>query len=67
MISKFTKNRLEEELIRQKLKIKVVMQHLNEMHFKCNMTTKMGKIKSSYSERDGALIVSFIIFFMTKE
>ncbi|KAI3383072.1 hypothetical protein SNEBB_001531 [Seison nebaliae] len=33
------------------IRIKVIGQDNNEMHFKVKMTTNMGKLKKSYSER----------------
>ena len=37
------------------IKLKVVGQDSNEIHFRVKMTTQMGKLKKSYSER----VVSF--------
>ena len=35
------------------IKLKVVGQDSNEIHFRVNITTQMGKLKKSYSERVG--------------
>ena len=35
------------------IKLKVVGQDSNEIHFRVKMTTQMGKLKKSYSERIG--------------
>ena len=40
------------------IKLKVVGQDSNEIHFRVKMTTQMGKLKKSYSERVGASITS---------
>merc|ERR1719430_137966 len=40
------------------IKLKVVGQDSNEIHFRVKMTTAMGKLKKSYSERAGAPIAS---------
>ena len=40
------------------IKLKVVGQDSNEIYFRVKMTTAMGKLKKSYSERVGASITS---------
>jgi len=45
------------------IKLKVVEQDSNEIHFRVKMTTQMGKLKKSYSERVGAPIASLRFFF----
>ena len=50
---------LESEFI----KLKVVDQDSNEIQFKVKMTTQMGKLKKSYSERVGAPITSLRFLF----
>merc|ERR1712110_894512 len=45
------------------IKLKVVGQDSNEIHFRVKMTTAMGKLKKSYSERVGAPITSLRFLF----
>merc|ERR1712240_45059 len=45
------------------VKLKVVGQDSNEIHFIIKMTTQMGKLKKSYSERVGAPIASLRFLF----
>merc|ERR1719322_1972208 len=45
------------------IKLKVVGQDSNEIHFRVKMTTQMGKLKKSYSERVGAPIASLRFLF----
>ena len=49
----------EEEYI----KLKVVGQDSNEIHFRVKQTTQMGKLKKSYSERVGVPITSLRFLF----
>ena len=39
------------------IKLKVVGQDSNEIHFRVKQTTQMGKLKKSYSERVGSLVL----------
>ena len=48
------------------IKLKVVGQDSNEIHFRVKMTTQMGKLKKSYSERVGAPIASLRFLFDDK-
>ncbi len=41
------------------IKLKVVGQDSNEIHFRVKMTTQMGKLKKSYSER---VVRSYLIY-----
>merc|ERR1712038_834680 len=45
------------------IKLKVVGQDSNEIHFRVKMTTAMGKLKKSYSERVGAPLTSLRFLF----
>merc|ERR1711923_202797 len=45
------------------IKLKVVGQDSNEIHFRVKMTTAIGKLKKSYSERVGAPIASLRFLF----
>ena len=45
------------------IKLKVVGQDSNEIHFRVKMTTTMAKLKKSYSERVGAPIASLRFLF----
>ena len=45
------------------LKLKVVDQDSNEIHFRVKMTTEMGKLKKSYSERVGVPVSSLYFLF----
>ena len=45
------------------IKLKVVGQDSNEIHFRVKMTTQIGKLKKSYSERVGAPITSLRFLF----
>ena len=40
------------------IKLKVVGQDSNEIHFRVKQTTQMGKLKKSYSERVGVPVTS---------
>ena len=52
--AKMSENKDETEYI----KLKVVGQDSNEIHFRVKQTTQMGKLKKSYSERVGVPITS---------
>eukprot|EP00091_Calanus_sinicus_P017940 TRINITY_DN3938_c0_g1_i3.p2 TRINITY_DN3938_c0_g1~~TRINITY_DN3938_c0_g1_i3.p2 ORF type:complete len:128 (-),score=48.76 TRINITY_DN3938_c0_g1_i3:187-570(-) len=45
------------------IKLKVVGQDSNEIHFRVKQTTQMGKLKKSYSERVGVPITSLRFLF----
>jgi len=45
------------------IKLKVVGQDSNEIHFRVKMTTQMGKLKKSYSERVGVPVNSLRFLF----
>ncbi|RWS07041.1 hypothetical protein B4U79_03540, partial [Dinothrombium tinctorium] len=45
------------------IKLKVVGQDSNEIHFRVKMTTQMGKLKKSYSERVGVPVTSLRFLF----
>ena len=45
------------------IKLKVVGQDSNEIHFRVKMSTQLGKLKKSYSERVGAPIASLRFLF----
>merc|ERR1712048_519300 len=45
------------------IKLKVVGQDSNEIHFRVKMTTRMGKLKKSYSERVGVPVSSLRFSF----
>ncbi|KAL1476675.1 hypothetical protein MTO96_018241 [Rhipicephalus appendiculatus] len=45
------------------IKLKVVGQDGNEIHFKVKMTTQMGKLKKSYSERVAMSVSSLRFLF----
>ncbi len=45
------------------IKLKVVGQDANEIHFRVKMTTLMGKLKKSYSERTGVAPSSLRFLF----
>uniref|UniRef100_A0A1E1WYQ4 Small ubiquitin-related modifier n=1 Tax=Amblyomma aureolatum TaxID=187763 RepID=A0A1E1WYQ4_9ACAR len=45
------------------IKLKVVGQDGNEIHFKVKMTTQMGKLKKSYSERVAMSVASLRFLF----
>lgn len=45
------------------IKLKVVGQDSNEIHFRVKMTTQMGKLKKSYSERVGVPVASLRFLF----
>ncbi|XP_076349277.1 small ubiquitin-related modifier-like isoform X2 [Tachypleus tridentatus] len=45
------------------IKLKVVGQDSNEIHFRVKMTTQMGKLKKSYSERVGVPVGSLRFLF----
>jgi len=49
------------------IKLKVVGQDSNEIHFRVKMTSTMGKLKKSYSERVGAPIASLRVFWRLKD
>ena len=44
------------------IKLKVVGQDSNEIHFRVKHTTQMGKLKKSYSERVGVPVTSLRYF-----
>ena len=54
------------------IKLKVVGQDSNEIHFRVKQTTQMGKLKKSYSERVGVPVTSlrytyeFVLFIFHK-
>jgi len=48
-------------------KLKVAGQDSNEVHFWVKQTTKMGKLKNSYSERVGVPAASFRFLFDDKK
>merc|ERR550519_117850 len=45
------------------IKLKVVRQDSNEIHFRVKQTTQMGKLKKSYSERVGVPVTSLRFLF----
>lgn len=45
------------------IKLKVVGNNANEIHFKVKMTTQMGKLKKSYSQRMGVPMNSLRLLF----
>ncbi|CAB3374679.1 small ubiquitin-related modifier-like [Cloeon dipterum] len=45
------------------IKLKVVGNDSNEIHFRVKMTTQMGKLKKSYSERVGVPVTSLRFLF----
>nr|ACO15528.1 Small ubiquitin-related modifier precursor [Caligus clemensi] len=45
------------------IKLKVVGQDSNEIHFRVKMSTQMGKLKKSYSERVGVPLSSLRFLF----
>merc|ERR1712107_946058 len=45
------------------IKLKVVGQDSNEIHFRVKQTTQMGKLKKSYSERVGVPVLSLRFLF----
>jgi len=45
------------------IKLKVVGQDANEIHFRVKMTTSMAKLKKSYSERVGVPVTSLRFLF----
>lgn len=49
--------------IAEYIKLKVVGQDSNEIHFRVKMTTQMGKLKKSYSERVGVPVSSLCFLF----
>merc|ERR1712193_112782 len=57
--SKTTPNMSDTEYI----KLKVVGQDSNEIHFRVKQTTQMGKLKKSYAERVGVPITSLRFLF----
>ena len=57
-----TKTAAEKEVETKYITLKVVGRN-NEIHFKVKMTTQMGKLKKSYSERVGAPITSLRFLF----
>merc|ERR1711935_379551 len=56
---KMSENKDETEYI----KLKVVGQDSNEIHFRVKMSTQMGKLKKSYAERVGVPISSLRFLF----
>jgi len=57
--NKMSENKDETEYI----KLKVVGQDSNEIHFRVKQTTQMGKLKKSYSERVGVPVTSLRFLF----
>ena len=57
------KKSAEKEGETEYIKLKVVGQDSNEIHFRVKMSTQMGKLKKSYSERVGAPITSLRFLF----
>jgi len=49
------------------IKLKVAGQDSNEVHFRVKQTTKMGKLKKSYSERVGVPVASLRFLFDDKK
>ena len=49
------------------IKLKVVGQDSNEIHFRVKQTTQMGKLKKSYSERVGVPVTSLRWVYSTKK
>jgi len=45
------------------IKLKVVGQDSNEIHFRVKMTTQLGKLKRSYAERVGVAVGSLRFLF----
>lgn len=45
------------------IKLKVVGQDSNEIHFRVKMTTQMGKLKKSYADRIGVPVTSLRFLF----
>ena len=58
-----TSNIGKKEAETEYIKLKVVGQDSNEIHFHVKMTTQMGKLKKSYSERVGEPITSLRFLF----
>ena len=58
-----TSNIGKKEAETEYIKLKVVGQDSNEICFRVKMTTQMGKLKKSYSERVGAPITSLRFLF----
>ena len=46
------------------IKLKVVGQDSNEIHFRVKQTTQMGKLKKSYSERVGVPVTSLRLYIL---
>ena len=57
-----TKTAAEKEVETKYITLKVVGRN-NEIHFRVKMTTQMGKLKKSYSERVGVTITSLRFLF----
>merc|ERR1712083_823209 len=57
--TKMSENKDETEYI----KLKVVGQDSNEIHFRVKMSTNMGKLKKSYAERVGVPVSSLRFLF----
>merc|ERR1711970_832033 len=57
----FPKRRMGDES--EYIKLKVVGQDSNEIHFRVKQTTQMGKLKKSYSERVGVPVSSLRFLF----
>ena len=55
-LSTFLAIRMSEDT--EYIKLKVVGQDSNEIHFRVKQTTMMGKLKKSYSERVGVPVTS---------
>jgi len=45
------------------VKLKVVGQEGNEIHFRVKMSTQLGKLKKSYSDRQGVPVTSLRFLF----
>ncbi len=50
-------------ILTEYIKLKVVGQDSNEIHFRVKQTTQMGKLKKSYSERVGVPVTSLRFLF----
>merc|ERR1739844_683630 len=57
----FSKRRMGDDS--EYIKLKVVGQDSNEIHFRVKQTTQMGKLKKSYSERVGVPVSSLRFLF----
>merc|ERR1712038_1845813 len=61
--AKFTAKMSENKDETEYIKLKVVGQDSNEIHFRVKMSTQMGKLKKSYAERVGVPISSLRFLF----